>query len=516
MSDLKLRIIGTLNSKATINEVNKIISKIEKDLSKIKLNVQLDDKVAKSLSDYAKAMENYKNITSDLNRVLKEEKTITKDANGVIKEKISQQLKSGEIIQKEITRINNKNKATQKEIDNINKLQVAYDKLGQKQKQVTTQTNNGTSTSNQFKNGFTNTTVNSNINGDVTSVKTVQNLEQERKATETLNASKLKLKTTLQQLKQDGKLSAETLAKLNSAIDNSRNIQQVNKLGENISNLNRIRERQNQLLIAQREAEIKANNLKNTKNLTSTQTAQLNAYVQAMNSLTARTPQLNQRLRELSLQFREVSGSAENARHSFGQMMNEAMTKMPVWISASAIFYGIPRLVNAAIDTIVDLDSKLVSLKKVMDEDTNFDKIMANASASASEFAKTLSEAMDTYIEFAKQGYSEDEIPLLSNAALVTSNVGEMEAGKAAEYLTSTLVQMKLEAKDAMSVIDRWNSVSNQNATTVEKLAQGYSRAASVARTWGLDMDELNAIIGTVTQATKQSGIYLPHMLGIA
>lgn len=51
-----------------------------------------------------------------------------------------------------------------------------------------------------------------------------------------------------------------------------------------------------------------------------------------------------------------------------------------------------------------------------------------------------------------------------------------------------------------------WNNVSNKNATTVEKLAQGYSRAASVAKTWGMDMHELNAVIGTVTAATKQSG----------
>ena len=44
--------------------------------------------------------------------------------------------------------------------------------------------------------------------------------------------------------------------------------------------------------------------------------------------------------------------------------------------------------------------------------------------------------------------------------------------------------------------ISLWNNVSNKNATTVEKLAQGYSRAASVAKTWGMDMHELNAVIG--------------------
>ena len=65
---------------------------------------------------------------------------------------------------------------------------------------------------------------------------------------------------------------------------------------------------------------------------------------------------------------------------------------------------------------------------------------------------------------------------------------------------------MKIEASDAMTVIDAWNSVSNQNATTVQKLAEGWAKASSTAKVFGLDMHELNAAIGTVTAATKQSG----------
>ncbi len=55
------------------------------------------------------------------------------------------------------------------------------------------------------------------------------------------------------------------------------------------------------------------------------------------------------------------------------------------------------------------------------------------------------------------------------------------------------------------------NNISNNFATTTEKLAKGQSRAGATARAMGLEYDQLNAIIGTVTASTKQSGkLYRP------
>jgi hypothetical protein len=63
-----------------------------------------------------------------------------------------------------------------------------------------------------------------------------------------------------------------------------------------------------------------------------------------------------------------------------------------------------------------------------------------------------------------------------------------------------------MQTKDSMKIIDAWNAVSNKNATTVEKMASGMAKAGSTAHSMGLDMNQLNAVIGTVTASTKQSG----------
>ena len=57
-----------------------------------------------------------------------------------------------------------------------------------------------------------------------------------------------------------------------------------------------------------------------------------------------------------------------------------------------------------------------------------------------------------------------------------------------------------------MSTIDQWNEISNNYATTAVKIAEGQARAGSTARAMGLDFEQTNAVISTLTATMKQSG----------
>ncbi|MGE7840772.1 phage tail tape measure protein [Lysinibacillus sp. NPDC093712] len=124
-----------------------------------------------------------------------------------------------------------------------------------------------------------------------------------------------------------------------------------------------------------------------------------------------------------------------------------------------------------------------------------------------------MSKALDAYIEFARQGYKGDELGTLADAGLIASNVGEITAQSASEYLTSSLVQWKMEAKDAMKIIDSLNNVSNNYATTTEKVFRGLARSSATAKAMNLDFDQTTAIIGTLTASTKQSGDEIGNFL---
>lgn len=121
--------------------------------------------------------------------------------------------------------------------------------------------------------------------------------------------------------------------------------------------------------------------------------------------------------------------------------------------------------------------------------ETDVSGIFDRAVESADRLGRSISEIMDAVNEFSRQGFRGEDLNLLSDAATIASNVAEMDVGQSAEFLTSTITQWKMEAEDAMGIIDSYNEIANNFGTSAEYLAQGQSRAAATARAMGLDFD---------------------------
>lgn len=192
--------------------------------------------------------------------------------------------------------------------------------------------------------------------------------------------------------------------------------------------------------------------------------------------------------------LRELRTNATEAgRQNIGiiDSFKTAMEKFPIWMAASTLFYGTVRTAREFMTIIIDIDTKMTNLSKVLSEDEDIAAIFDRATLSAERFGQSISSALDSYTEFARQGFKGDELGILSDAGLVASNVGEITAQKASEYMTASLIQWKMDAKDAMGIINSWNEISNNYATTTEKLAQGQARAGATARAMGLDFDKI-------------------------
>ena len=84
-------------------------------------------------------------------------------------------------------------------------------------------------------------------------------------------------------------------------------------------------------------------------------------------------------------------------------------------------------------------------------------------------------------------------------ATMTMSKVGAIDAGSATEYLTSTLNGYKMSAQDAMSVVDKMSAVDLAAATSVEELALALQKTANMARTTGVELDEIIGMIATVS-----------------
>lgn len=93
---------------------------------------------------------------------------------------------------------------------------------------------------------------------------------------------------------------------------------------------------------------------------------------------------------------------------------------------------------------------------------------------------------------------------------MTMSKVGAIDAGSATEYLTSTLNGYKMSAQDAMSVVDKMSAVDIAAATSVEELALALQKTANMARTTGVELDEIIGMIATVSEVTRQA----PEIVG--
>lgn len=141
-----------------------------------------------------------------------------------------------------------------------------------------------------------------------------------------------------------------------------------------------------------------------------------------------------------------------------------AMEKFPIWLASSTIIFGGIRTAREFMSIIVDIDTKMTNLSKVLSDSEDMGAIFDNATASAEKLGQSISQVLDAYTEFARQGFKGDELAGLADAGLVASNVGEITAQKASEYMTASLIQWKRDASEAMDIVDSWNEISNNYA----------------------------------------------------
>lgn len=88
---------------------------------------------------------------------------------------------------------------------------------------------------------------------------------------------------------------------------------------------------------------------------------------------------------------------------------------------------------------------------------------------------------------------------------MILSKVGAIESSQATELLTSTLNGYKMEAQDAMHVVDALSAVDLAAATSVEELAVALQSTANMARVNGVGFEQLIGMIGAVSETTRRS-----------
>lgn len=169
------------------------------------------------------------------------------------------------------------------------------------------------------------------------------------------------------------------------------------------------------------------------------------------------------------------------------------------------------RAFNDAMETIKELNYHMINVQMVAMTSNEETAELANSySKLARQLGATTEEIAEGSVEWLRQGKTLEEVESLMEATMTMSKVGAIDAGSATEYLTSTLNGYKMSAQDAMSVVDKMSAVDLAAATSVEELALALQKTANMARTTGVELDEIIGMIATVSEVTRQA----PEIIG--
>ncbi|WP_170163488.1 phage tail tape measure protein [Brevibacillus gelatini] len=242
----------------------------------------------------------------------------------------------------------------------------------------------------------------------------------------------------------------------------------------------------------------------------------LSDWVQEVQRLTIQTPRLQQEMARLNERFRQISTTALDAKKStfsFSEQLGHALNKIALWGTAGSIFFGAQEALKELFSTLVDIDTKLTELSKVLSSDTNFGELMRDTVELANTYGRSLTEAQDALIEFGKAGFEAEQALQMTNATLLGANVTGLQTGQMAEYLTGALVQFNISAKESTKVIDKLNEVDNNFSVTSLGLAQSIAKAGESAQSFGVTLDELIGMTTAIGQATRESGNVIGNAL---
>lgn len=166
---------------------------------------------------------------------------------------------------------------------------------------------------------------------------------------------------------------------------------------------------------------------------------------------------------------------------------------------------------KSSVSNVIDLNTEFTDLAKVSDASirqlyNDFDDF----SIIAKDVGGTITDTISATADWSRNGYGLPDSEELARVALIYKNVGDgIDIDAANESLISTLRGFRLEAEDAMHIIDVFNEVSNNEAITSSGIGEALQRSAASFNAANTSLEKSVALVTTtnsVLQDTSKTG----------
>jgi len=157
------------------------------------------------------------------------------------------------------------------------------------------------------------------------------------------------------------------------------------------------------------------------------------------------------------------------------------------------------RAIRGAFRTMVDFQKSSAELASVLGKSRSEIKqltVDAKRLGAATKF--TASEVVGLQKEFAKLGFSQQEILNVTEATLELAVATTTELPRAAEVVGNTLRAFQLDSSETQRVVDVMTKSFNSSALDMEKFATAMGSVAPVAANANVTLEDTTALLGTI------------------
>lgn len=367
-------------------------------------------------------------------------------------------------------------------------------------------------------------TENRNMKDELVQAKAInQALDEQYKKQLSLNNLKGQLQVKLSTASNNGLVDTSVIdnlqSKLNSLNSNSAE-KEINELKTAINNLSSndsgiVRVQQAIIKLQERISSIKSSkiDLINSSDLSELTMAevQLEKLRTTLSSLKSgeviNGKAISNQINIANNSVRILSNSFSDLNTSGGRLSSTMRDIFTYAIGGTGVYTIINSLKNAS-DVVIELNKNMVDLKKVTDEtQETYNNFLKNMHSVALELGTQSSAMVNATTNWAKTGKNLQEASKLAENTVLLTKVGDVENVDTAQtYMLPALQAFNIEAEKSIALIDKYNNISNNMATTVNDVGDAMSKSASSMSVAGNSLEQTIALIATAESQTKLGG----------
>lgn len=212
----------------------------------------------------------------------------------------------------------------------------------------------------------------------------------------------------------------------------------------------------------------------------------------------------------------KVAGMAKGAGNwldVIGSGVKNTITRMFDYNGVYRILNRITQGLRQIVQQVNELDVAMFNLQVVSgDNRQEVSALINDYSKLAQQLHTTTTQIAASANEWLRQGYEAGQANELIKASTYLSKLGMIEAGQATTYLTSMIKGFKLEAADAVNIVDKLTAVDMEAAVSAGGIAAAMQNVATTAQLAGLSIDKTIGYLSTMIEVTQRD----PSSMGMA